>query len=37
MYYFKGTATAIACVLGLLGTLVHADDPDLVVFDWAGY
>ena len=37
MYYFKGTATAIACVFGLLGTSVHADDPDLVVFDWAGY
>ena len=37
MYNFRGTATAIACVASLLGTAVQADDPELTVFDWAGY
>lgn len=37
MFNFRGTATAIACAVSLLGTSVQANDPELVVFDWAGY
>lgn len=31
------TATSVAAVLALTAGTVHAADPDLVVFDWAGY
>ena len=31
------TAMSVAAVLALTAGTVHAADPDLVVFDWAGY
>ncbi len=37
MHFFKMSATAIAAVLVVSATAVRADDPDLTIFDWAGY
>ena len=37
MKTLTGTATALAVVLALSAGVARAADPDLIVFDWAGY
>lgn len=37
MYVFKKTAIALASVAVFTGGAAVADDPELTVFDWAGY
>jgi len=37
MFGFKLSTTAITAVLAITGSLALADDPELTIFDWAGY
>ncbi|WP_433990204.1 Spermidine/putrescine-binding periplasmic protein (plasmid) [Pseudoseohaeicola sp. NH-UV-7] len=37
MNHFKSISAALACSVAAIGTMVHAQDAELVVFDWAGY